>query len=133
MMGQADFDVLVAEALNKYKQNVPTGANTSTPAPAPISEPVATPEPVPTQVPAPTPVATPSPPEAVPSPEAVTPPLDSVTPPPESLLSSGFTGMPRPQEGGSHRKRTRKLSYKRKSRQNRRKYARRLTKRNFLF
>jgi len=97
MMGKDDFDAIVEEALNQYKQNAPiasekneyqyTDANAEFVPSANASAPVAVP------VDENTPVAVPV---------------------------------------GGRKKRTRKLSYKRKSRQNRNKRARRLTKRNLL-
>ena len=101
MMGKDDFDAIVEEALNQYKQNAPTAseknvnqypsANASAPVAAPVAAPVDTNTPAPVDTN--TPVAVPV---------------------------------------GGRKKRTRKLSYKRKSRQNRNKRARRLTKRNLL-
>ena len=101
MMGKDDFDAIVEEALNQYKQNAPiaseekenqyTDANAEFVPSANASAPVA---------------------------PVVAVPVDAKTP----------VAVP----VGGRKKRTRKLSYKRKSRQNRNKRARRLTKRNLL-
>jgi len=101
MMGKDDFDAIVEEALNQYKQNAPIASekdvNQYTDANA----------------------------EFVPSANASAPvavPVDENTP----------VAAPVAVPVGGRKKRTRKLSYKRKSRQNRNKRARRLTKRNLL-
>lgn len=104
MMGKDDFDAIVEEALNQYKQNAPIASEKNvhqyTDANAEF-----------------VPSANASAPVAVPVVDANTP-VDAKTP----------VAVP----VGGRKKRTRKLSYKRKSRQNRNKRARRLTKRNLL-
>ena len=109
MMGPSDFDDTVKEALKQYNQNASTASEKNVNqypnavASAPVDEPVYV-----ANVPASAPVANVN---VANVPVVVAEPV---------------------KQTGGRKKRTRKLSYKRKSRQNRNKRARRLTKRNLL-
>ena len=108
-MGPSDFDDTVKEALKQYNQNASTASEKNVNqypianASAPVDEPVYV-----ANVPASAPVANVN---VANVPVVVAEPV---------------------KQTGGRKKRTRKLSYKRKSRQNRNKRARRLTKRNLL-
>lgn len=105
MMGPSDFDDTVKEALKQYNQNASTASEKNV-----NQYPIANAEFVPSAN-ASAPVA----------PVVAVPVVDAETPVDELVKQTG-----------GRKKRTRKLSYKRKSRQNRNKRARRLTKRNLL-
>lgn len=122
MMGKDDFDKRVKQALNQYKQNAPIASekNVNQYPNAPV-EAVAVP------------VNAKTPDENLPVDETV-PVVPVVHVDPYANASAPVAvAVPVPNTlRGGRKKRTRKLSYKRKSRQNINKRARRLTKRNLL-